>query len=166
MSSSRAFGVGETSLASAIRESVDFPIAETVPTTFSPRRFASTKRLATCRTFSASATEEPPNFITTVSTVGCPISPLRHQAGPAIRLQPRRHGYPGTERRVRDGVERLDDERQVAGPDVEVGVGRVAVVGTAVADLRGGLVERQRQDRGRLELFRGRLPRFCPTAGK
>ena len=75
MSSSRGFGVGETSFASAMSESVDFPIAETVPTTFRPRRFASTKRVATCRTLSASATEEPPNFITTVSTAGGVIAP-------------------------------------------------------------------------------------------
>jgi hypothetical protein len=47
MSSSRGFGVGETSEASASSWSVVFPIAETVPTTFSPRRFASTNRCAT-----------------------------------------------------------------------------------------------------------------------
>jgi hypothetical protein len=47
MSSSRGFGVGETSFASAISESVVLPIAETVPTTFSPRRRASTNRRAT-----------------------------------------------------------------------------------------------------------------------
>ena len=70
MSSSRGFGAGETSSASAISESVDFPIAETVPTTFRLRRFASTNRVATCRTFSASATEEPPNFMAIVSTPG------------------------------------------------------------------------------------------------
>ena len=52
------------------------------------------------------------------------------------------------------------------GPDVEVGVGRVAVLGPAGADLRGGLVERQRNDRRCLELLRGRLPRLEPPAGK
>ena len=66
MSSSRGSGVGETSLARAISWSVVFPIADTVPTTSRPRRFASTNRFATSFTFSGSATEEPPNFITTV----------------------------------------------------------------------------------------------------
>ena len=68
--------MGETSVASAMSESVDFPIADTVPTTFSPRRFAATKRAATCRTLLASATDEPPNFITTVSTTGGVIAPV------------------------------------------------------------------------------------------
>ena len=68
MSSSRGFGrgrdvVGERDAA----ESVVLPIAETVPTTFRPRRLASTNRRATCRILSGSATDEPPNFITTVS---------------------------------------------------------------------------------------------------
>jgi len=66
MSISRGLGVGETSLASAISESVVRPIAETVPTTRRPRSFASTRRRATRRMHSASATDEPPNFITTV----------------------------------------------------------------------------------------------------
>ena len=65
MSSSRTFGAGETSWASAISESVVFPIAETVPTTWAPPSLAATIRRATCLTFSGSATDEPPNFITT-----------------------------------------------------------------------------------------------------
>ncbi len=69
MSSSRGSGAGETSPASAISWSVVFPMADTVPTTARPRRFASTKRRATCFTFSGSATDEPPNFITTVPVV-------------------------------------------------------------------------------------------------
>ena len=70
MSSSRGFGEGETSFASAISVSVVLPIADTVPTTRRPRCFASTSRGATARTFSASATDEPPNFMTTVSNAG------------------------------------------------------------------------------------------------
>ena len=45
-------------------------MAETVPTTRMPRSRASTSRRATCRIFSGSATDEPPNFMTTVSGVG------------------------------------------------------------------------------------------------
>ena len=70
MSSSRGFGAGETSLARAISWSVVLPIAETVPTTFRPRRLAPTNRCATWRILSGSATDEPPNFITTVSNEG------------------------------------------------------------------------------------------------
>src|SRR3954453_22670784 len=70
MSISRGFGAGETSVASEISWSVVLPIADTVPTTRSPRSFASTSRRATFLTLSASATDEPPNFITTVSNWG------------------------------------------------------------------------------------------------
>src|SRR5882757_689237 len=47
-------------------------MAETVPTTRRPARLASTRRCATPRTFSASATDDPPNFITTVSNAMSP----------------------------------------------------------------------------------------------
>ena len=67
MSSSRGCGEGDTSRASARSVSVVLPIAETVATTRRPRRRASTMRRATVRTLSGSATDEPPNFITTVS---------------------------------------------------------------------------------------------------
>ena len=170
MSSSRGFGAGETSPASARSESVDFPIADTVPTTFRPRRLAATKRVATCRTLSASATEEPPNFITTVSTAGGVIAAqcmagrvLRDEARPAVRPETGRDGNARAERRVGDGLERLHDEREVPGPDVEVGVGRVAVLRAADADLRRRLVERQREDRGRPELLPRRLPCLVPA---
>ena len=46
------------------------PIAETVPTTRTPASCASTSRRATCRILSGSATDEPPNFMTTVSGAG------------------------------------------------------------------------------------------------
>ena len=49
--------------------SVVSPIAETVATTRMPRSRASTRRRATWRIFSGSATDEPPNFMTTVSGV-------------------------------------------------------------------------------------------------
>ena len=78
MSSSRPSGWGETSWASAISESVVLPMAETVPTTRSPLRFASTRRCATPRTLAASATDDPPNFITTVSNA---MSPCEGTAG-------------------------------------------------------------------------------------
>ena len=67
MSNSRTFGVGETWWARSISPSVVLPIAETVPTTRRPRCFASTSRRATCLILSGSATDEPPNFMTTVS---------------------------------------------------------------------------------------------------
>ena len=46
------------------------PIAETVATTRTSRARASTRRCATCLILSGSATEEPPNFMTTVSLLG------------------------------------------------------------------------------------------------
>src|SRR2546423_7144646 len=70
MSSARGFGAGEISSASRIRSSVVLPIADSTPTTRVPPRFASTSRWATARSFSGSATEVPPNFITTVPAWG------------------------------------------------------------------------------------------------
>src|SRR5262245_34882548 len=67
MSSSRGYGSGDTSCASARSPSVVSPIAETVATTRTPRSCASTRRFATFLIFSGSATDEPPNFMTTVS---------------------------------------------------------------------------------------------------
>src|SRR5262245_3801203 len=168
MSSSRGFGVGETSLASEISESVVFPIAETVPTTFSPRRRASTKRRATWRTFSGSATDEPPNFITTVSKAGAStaVIVLRDETRPTIRAEAGRHGDAGRQRRIGHRVEGLHDERQMAGPDGELRVRRVTVVGAARPDLGGGLVERQAEHRRRLQLLARRCPRLLPASGE
>ena len=67
MSISRPAGAAETWLASSISPSVVLPIADTVPTTRLPLSRMATMRLATFLILSASATEEPPNFITTVS---------------------------------------------------------------------------------------------------
>ena len=64
MSSSRSCGRGETWWASATSSSVVWPIAETTATTLCPRSRASTRRRATRRSFSASPTDVPPNFIT------------------------------------------------------------------------------------------------------
>src|SRR5579871_1570134 len=57
--------------------SVVSPIAERTPTTRSPRSCARTSRRATFLIFSGSATEVPPNFITTMAEC-C----LRHLAAP------------------------------------------------------------------------------------
>ena len=66
MSISRGFGCGETSWARETSSSVCWPIAETTATTRFPARLASTRREATRRIFSGSATEVPPNFMTRV----------------------------------------------------------------------------------------------------
>ena len=68
MSSSRGGGIGETCSARSISSSVVSPIAETTTTTSWPARLASTIRWATRFTPSASATEEPPYFCTTMPT--------------------------------------------------------------------------------------------------
>src|SRR6187551_695410 len=124
MSSSRGFGVGETSEARASSSSVVLPMAETVPTTFNPRRFASTNRRATWRILSGSATEEPPNFITTVSNSGVCTGEvsLLDEARAAVGLQRGRHRDARSKRRVGNRVERRHDEGQVTGPHIELGV--------------------------------------------
>jgi hypothetical protein len=66
MSSSRAFGFGEISCASRTRSSVVSPIADRTATTRFPASLAATRRSATACRRSTSATEVPPNFITTV----------------------------------------------------------------------------------------------------
>ena len=66
MSISRGSGTGETSNASAIRRSVSLPRAlRTATTRWPASRLATMRRAARLRR-SASATEVPPNFITTV----------------------------------------------------------------------------------------------------
>ncbi len=62
MSSSRAGGSGETSLARSISSSVVSPIAETTTTTSWPCLRVLMIRWATRLTPVASATDEPPNF--------------------------------------------------------------------------------------------------------
>src|SRR6266511_1675594 len=64
MSSSRGGGSVETRLASAIRSSVESPIAETTTTTSWPACLVATTRSATCLILGASATEVPPYFCT------------------------------------------------------------------------------------------------------
>ena len=71
MSISRGSGVVETSSAIEISSSVVFPRAESTATTRWPCSRADTMRRAARLMRSASATEVPPNFITTVpDTVG------------------------------------------------------------------------------------------------
>ncbi len=67
MSISRGSGASETSSAIAISSSVVFPRADSTATTRAPRSRFSTIRLAARLMRSASATEVPPNFITTTS---------------------------------------------------------------------------------------------------
>ena len=83
MSNSRTFGVGETWWARSISPSVVLPIADTVPTTRRPRCFASTRRRATFLILSGSATDEPPNFMTTVSKSTVGNLPSVRRSGPA-----------------------------------------------------------------------------------
>ena len=66
MSISRGCGRGETSCAIAISSSVCFPRAERTATTRAPSSARWTMRRAAFLMRSASATDVPPNFITTV----------------------------------------------------------------------------------------------------
>jgi hypothetical protein len=74
MSISRGCGRDETSCAIATSSSVVFPRAERTATTLSPCSRARTMRPAARRMRSASATEVPPNFITTVRESGATIA--------------------------------------------------------------------------------------------
>ena len=67
MSISRGSGLGETSSAIAISSSVVWPRAESTATTRRPASRWATIRRAARLSRSASATEVPPNFITSVS---------------------------------------------------------------------------------------------------
>ncbi len=69
MSISRGSGVGETSSAMRISSSVIFPRAERTATTRCPASLAATMRRAARLRRSASATEVPPNFMTTVGSI-------------------------------------------------------------------------------------------------
>ena len=69
MSISRRSGSGETSSAIAISSSVVFPRADRTATTRLPDSRWATIRRAARLMRSASATEVPPNFMTTVSGV-------------------------------------------------------------------------------------------------
>ena len=67
MSISRGSGCGETSWASAMRRSVSLPRALRTATTRCPASRLATMRWAARLRRSASATEVPPNFMTTVA---------------------------------------------------------------------------------------------------
>src|SRR5829696_4068324 len=73
---------------------------------------------------------------------------------------------PGPQVRARDGLAGDEADRDVAGPDVERGVLALAVVRAAGRDLRRRLGEREREDRGRLELLAARLARLLPASGQ
>ena len=73
---------------------------------------------------------------------------------------------PGLRSGAGTGRERSDGERDVAGPDVELGVGRAAVVRPTDGDLGRCLVERQREHAGRLQLLARRRARVGPAAGQ
>ena len=70
MSISRGCGRSETSWASATSSSVCLPRADSTATTWLPSSALSTMRPAARLMRSASATEVPPNFMTTVSAMG------------------------------------------------------------------------------------------------
>ena len=87
MSSSRGCGVAETWRASSSSSSVVWPIAERTPTTRWPSSRAATSRAATRFSFSASATEVPPNLSTSVPSRP-PARRRRRPERPRIRSQP------------------------------------------------------------------------------
>ena len=102
MSISRGGGSGETLLASAIRSSVESPMADTTTTTSFPARREATTRSATRQILDASPTEVPPYFWTT-SAIGVPCSDCR-RAGPAYQpaappFHPMRNRNPTATRR-------------------------------------------------------------------
>ncbi len=71
MSSSRRDGDCEIDLAFSISWLVVLPIADTTTTTFLPAALVRAMRAATCLILSASATDEPPYFCTTI-----PVEPM------------------------------------------------------------------------------------------
>ena len=75
MSSSRGSGRRETWRARSRSSSVVLPIADSTATTREPPSRAATSRAATFLSLSGSATEVPPNFITTVPRCGAASSP-------------------------------------------------------------------------------------------
>src|SRR4029079_8860833 len=83
MSISRASGVADTSSAQEISSSVVFPRAESTATTFWPCSRARTMRRAARLIRSASATDVPPNFITTVPDTASECRELGVQLGEA-----------------------------------------------------------------------------------
>ena len=119
MSISRGCGRSETSCASETSSSVCFPRAESTATTCRPSSFAATIRPAARLMRSASATEVPPNFMTTVSGmaandsrgVASPVWGVRGRPCPAprtsFRLCPRiRSGDAGSWRCSRSSPSR------------------------------------------------------------
>ena len=84
MSISRGSGAVETSSAIAISSSVVLPRADSTATTRWPFSRAATMRRAARLRRSASATEVPPNFITTVPGSGS-VEGAGRRVGPSVR---------------------------------------------------------------------------------
>src|SRR5919112_4154683 len=97
MSSSRPGGSGETSLARSMSSSVVSPMADTTTTTSWPAFLVATMRWATLLMLTASATEEPPYFCTTMPT-GFPrdewLTRLHWQHGAALTGRSQSTGSP------------------------------------------------------------------------
>src|SRR5581483_9721058 len=100
MSYSRGCGFGEISWASRISSSVVSPIAERTPTTPCPSSRARTSRRATSLILSGSATDVPPNFMTTRSRRGESASAVTSGtvSSTAMREVCLRHFAPARER--------------------------------------------------------------------
>ena len=102
MSSSRGSGRSETSSAISTSSSVVFPRADSTATTRCPPSRAATIRRAARRMSSASATEVPPNFITTISGSGPVLmrapedsrGPIRAPGGASPSAAPYRGAMP------------------------------------------------------------------------
>ena len=82
MSISRGSGLGETSSAISISSSVVWPRADSTATTRWPASRLPTMRRAARLSRSASATEVPPNFITTVSATRTKSTGVRRAWSP------------------------------------------------------------------------------------
>src|SRR5579862_1454019 len=140
MSYSRGCGRGEISCASLISSSVESPIAERTPTTRPPSSHARTSRRATSLIFSVSATEVPPNFITTRSrpgdaasatsgTVSCTVmaeSCLGHLSTARERSSERHFVGVFEVAADREAAREARDANAIAKPAREIGRGRLA----------------------------------------
>ena len=152
MSSSRGGGCGETWRARSISSSVVSPIAEMTTTTSWPCCLVATTRLATRLMLSASATDEPPYFCTTLtlrntSRAGRERAPVVHgRAQRSLRVRPERAQRwtktatvrPGTVNVPSAAVVRRRPHHRVAAARLDR-VQREATAGGARHRLRGGL---------------------------
>ena len=112
MSISRPGCVVDTELASAIRLSVDLPIAETATTTSLPCRRVNAMCSATARIRSGSATEVPPYFWTMRAT-----GPTRYRRPGPARHCPDGRATHGPDARTAPNTPNTPDGRATHGPD-------------------------------------------------